>query len=103
MSNDLSSDRHNVVSKGYKYFMVFLCMLTQAIPYGIAQLIQPLFVHPLVNTFHFTLASYTLIFTFGAVVGSLVSPMVGKALQKVNFKTLYLIGICLSSICNFCN
>lgn len=97
MSNDLSSDRHKVVSKGYKYFMVFLCMLTQAIPYGIAQLIQPLFVHPLVNTFHFTLASYTLIFTFGAVVGSLVSPMVGKALQKVNFKTLYLIGICLSA------
>lgn len=97
MSNDLSSDRHNVVSKGYKYFMVFLCMLTQAIPYGIAQLIQPLFVHPLVNTFQFTLASYTLIFTFGAVVGSLVSPMVGKALQKVNFKILYLIGICLSA------
>ncbi len=46
MSNDLPSDRHKVVSKGYKYFMVFLCMLTQAIPYGIAQLIQPLFVHP---------------------------------------------------------
>ena len=39
-------------------------MLTQAIPYGIAQLIQPLFVHPLVNTFQFTLASYTLIFYF---------------------------------------
>ena len=97
MSNDLPSDGHKVVSKGYKYFMVFLCMLTQAIPYGIAQLIQPLFVHPLVNTFHFTLASYTLIFTFGAVVGSLVSPMVGKALQKVNFKILYLIGICLSA------
>lgn len=97
MSNDLSSYGHKVVSKGYKYFMVFLCMLTQAIPYGIAQLIQPLFVHPLVNTFHFTLASYTLIFTFGAVVGSLVSPMVGKASQKVNFKILYLIGICLSA------
>ena len=97
MSNDLSSDRHKVVSKSYKYFMVFLCMLTQAIPYGIAQLIQPLFVHPLVNTFQFTLASYTLIFTFGAVVEFLVSPMVGKALQKVNFKILYLIGICLSA------
>ena len=97
MSNDLPSDKQKVVSKGYKYFMVFLCMLTQAIPYGIAQLIQPLFIHPLVNTFHFTLASYTLIFTFGAVVGSLVSPLVGKALQKVNFKILYLIGIGLSA------
>ncbi len=49
-----------VVSKKYKYFMVFLCMLTQAIPYEVAQTIQPLFVHPIVNTFHFTLASYTL-------------------------------------------
>ena len=77
--------------------MVFLCMLTQAIPYGIAQLIQPLFVHPIVNTFHFTLASYTLIFTFGAVVGSIVSPFVGKALQKVNFRILYIIGIVLSA------
>ena len=97
MSNDLSSDRHKVVSKSYKYFMVFLCMLTQAIPYGIAQLIQPLFVHPLVNTFQFTLASYTLLFTLGAAGDFLVSPMVGKALQKVNFKILYLIGICLSA------
>ena len=41
----MGKDGDKVVSKGYKYFMVFLCMLTQAIPYGIAQLIQPLFVH----------------------------------------------------------
>lgn len=69
MSTDAAT-KDKVVSKGYKYFMVFLCMLTQAIPYGIAQNIQPLFIHPLVNTFHFTLASYTLIFTFGAVFAS---------------------------------
>ena len=56
MSTDVAT-KDKVVSKGYKYFMVFLCMLTQAIPYGIAQNIQPLFIHPLVNTFHFTLAS----------------------------------------------
>lgn len=96
MADDTLTNR-KVVSNGYKYFMVFLCMLTQAIPYGVAQLIQPLFVHPLVNTFHFTLASYTLIFTFGAVIGSIISPIVGKALQKVNFKLLYFIGIILSA------
>lgn len=95
--NDKLAINKKPVSESYKYFMVFLCMLTQAIPYGIAQLIQPLFVHPLVNTFHFTLASYTLIFTFGAIVGSLVSPLVGKALPKVNFKIMYLIGIALSA------
>lgn len=64
-----------VVSKGYKYFMVFLAMFTQAIPYGIAQNIQP---HPLVNTFHFTLASYTLLFTFGALAASITSLFIGK-------------------------
>ena len=73
-------------------------MLTQAIPYGIAQNIQPLFVHPLVNTFHFTLASYTLIFTFGAVAASIASPFIGKGLEKINFRVMYLIGIGLSAI-----
>lgn len=93
----MQNNKVKVVDNGYKYFMVFLCMLTQAIPYGVAQLIQPLFVHPIINTFHFTLASYTLIFTFGAVVGAIVSPIVGKALEKVDFKLLYLIGIALSA------
>lgn len=85
-------------SKAYKYFMIFLCMLTQAIPYGIAQNIQPLFIHPLVNTFHFTLASYTLIFTFGAVAAAVTSPFIGKGLGKFNFRIMYFIGIVLSAV-----
>ena len=86
------------VSKAYKYFMVFLCMFTQAIPFGITQNIQPLFIHPLINTFHFTLASYTLLFTFGAVTSSIFSPIVGKFMGKVNFKVMYMAGIIISSI-----
>ena len=93
-SNSSTAVNQKTVSKGYKYFMVFLCMLTQAIPYGIAQNIQPLFVHPLVNTFHFTLASYTLIFTFGAIA----SPFIGKGLEKINFRLMYLIGIGCSAV-----
>ncbi|GAA2864644.1 conjugated bile salt MFS transporter [Lactobacillus intestinalis] len=93
-----SASNEKTVSKAYKYFMVFLCMLTQAIPYGIAQNIQPLFVHPLVNTFHFTLASYTLIFTFGAIAASVASPFIGKGLEKINFRVMYLIGIGLSAV-----
>lgn len=48
--NDQLASNKKPVSESYKYFMVFLCMLTQAVPYEIAQLIQPLFGHPLVNT-----------------------------------------------------
>lgn len=99
MSNaSIQTSNQKTVSNGYKYFMVFLCMLTQAIPYGIAQNIQPLFIHPLVNTFHFTLASYTLIFTFGALAASIASPFIGKTLEKINFRIMYLIGIGLSSL-----
>ncbi|MGX5378243.1 conjugated bile salt MFS transporter [Ligilactobacillus sp. LYQ135] len=95
---DTTANDKTVVSNSYKYFMVFLCMFTQAIPYGIAQNIQPLFVHPLVNTFHFSLASYTLIFTFGAVAAAVTSPFIGKGLAKYNFKLMYFIGIVLSAI-----
>lgn len=99
MINDAKQQPHPVtVSQKYKYFMVFLCMLTQAIPYEVAQTIQPLFVHPIVNTFHFTLASYTLIFTFGAVAASFTSPFIGKGLERFNFKLMYIIGIILSAV-----
>ena len=97
-SSSTANHPTRTVSNAYKYFMVFLCMLTQAIPYGIAQNIQPLFIHPLVNTFHFTLASYTLIFTFGAVAASITSPFIGKGLQKFNFRLMYIIGIALSAL-----
>ena len=60
-----------------KYFMVFICMLVQAIPYAIAQNIQPLFVPYVVEKFNFSLASFSLIFTFGALASALFSPFLG--------------------------
>ena len=92
------TNKSKKVSKSYKYFIIFLCMFTQAIPFGIAQNIQPLFIHPLINTFHFTLASYTLLFTLGAVTSSICSPIVGNFMGKINFKLMYIIGIIISSI-----
>lgn len=47
---------------------------------------------------HFSLASYTLIFTFGAVAVSVASPFIGKGLAKVNFKVMYMVGIIISSL-----
>ena len=42
------------VSKGSKYLIIFACMLLQAIPYGIAQNIPPLFIHYLEKEYHFS-------------------------------------------------
>ena len=81
---------------GRRLMIILICMASQAIPFTIAQSIQPLFVPYVVKTFDFSLASYSLIFTFGAVSSAIISPMVGKILPKINFRVIYLTGIILN-------
>lgn len=81
-----------------KYFMVFVCMFLQAVPFGIAQNIQPLFIPYVIEKFNFSLASFSLIFTFGAIAAAVFSPFFGKLFGKVNIKLLFIIGTTLSSL-----
>ena len=81
-----------------KYFMVFICMLVQAIPYAIAQNIQPLFVPYVVEKFNFSLASFSLIFTFGALASALFSPFLGKLFDKIHIKLIFIAGTVISSV-----
>lgn len=81
-----------------KYFMIFICMLIQAIPFGVAQNIQPLFIPYVINKFQFSLASFSLIFTFGAIASAAFSPFLGKLFGKVNIKVLFIAGTLLSSL-----
>ena len=92
-SNTESSNR----SMKKAYFIVFTCMLLQAIPFGVAQNIQPLFIPYVTSKFGFSLASFSLIFTFGAIASAICSPFLGKLYGKVNVKILLFIGILLSS------
>lgn len=81
-----------------QYFMIFVCMLMQAIPFGVAQNIQPLFIPYVVKEFNFSLAAFSLIFTFGALASSICSPFLGKLFGKVNIKILFIAGTVLSSL-----
>lgn len=81
-----------------KYLIVFVCMLMQAIPFGVAQNIQPLFIPYVIHDFGFTLAGFSLIFTFGAVASAIFSPFMGKLFGKVNIKILFIVGTALSSL-----
>lgn len=81
-----------------RYFIVIVCMLIQAIPFCISQNIQPLFIPYVINAFNFSLASFSLIFTFGAIAAAICSPFLGKLYGKVNLKILFLTGIILSSL-----
>ena len=88
----------NNSSSKKKYIMVFVCMFMQAIPFGVAQNIQPLFIPYVIKDFGFSLAAFSLIFTFGAMASAAFSPFLGKLFGKVNIKVLFIIGTVLSSV-----
>nr|WP_307988952.1 conjugated bile salt MFS transporter [uncultured Niameybacter sp.] len=81
-----------------KFFMIFVCMFMQAIPFGVAQNIQPLFIPYVIEKFNFSLAAFSLIFTFGAIASAAFSPFLGKLFGKVNIKILFILGTTLSSL-----
>ncbi|MGL5616930.1 MAG: conjugated bile salt MFS transporter [Sarcina sp.] len=81
-----------------KIFIIFVCMMLQAIPFGIAQNIQPLFVPYVIKGFGFSLAAFSLIFTIGAIASSVTSPFIGKIFGKMNIKIIFLAGTILSGV-----
>ncbi|MGL5694532.1 MAG: MFS transporter, partial [Peptostreptococcaceae bacterium] len=89
---------NNQVSNKKKYFMVFVCMFMQAIPFGVAQNIQPLFIPYVVKDFGFSLAGFSLIFTFGAIASAACSPFLGRLFEKINIKILFIVGATVSSL-----
>ena len=98
MNSQAIINNTNEVSNKKKYFMVFVCMFMQAIPFGIAQNIQPLFIPYVINDFGFSLAGFSLIFTFGAMASAICSPFLGKLFGKINIKVLFLVGATLSGL-----
>ena len=97
MSSQALINNKNISNKK-KFFMVFICMFMQAIPFGIAQNIQPLFIPYVIKQFGFSLAGFSLIFTFGAIASAAFSPFLGKLFGKVNIKILFLVGSTLSAV-----
>ena len=74
MGNQTLSTNNKIDNKK-KYFIVFICMFLQTVPYSIAQNIQPLFVPYVIKQFGFSLAGFSLIFTCGAIASAIFSPV----------------------------
>ena len=83
--------------------IVFGCMLLQAIPYGLAQNVPPLFIHYLHTDFSFSLANVGLIFTVGAVASSLVSPFGGAFYSKFSTRMVMFCAMLVSCVGLFMN
>ncbi len=97
MGNQTLSTNNKIDNKK-KYFIVFICMFLQTVPYSIAQNIQPLFVPYVIKQFGFSLAGFSLIFTCGAIASAIFSPVLGNVFEKVNIKLLFLLGATLSAV-----
>ncbi len=92
--NTLNQNKSKKFATGW--LIVVACMLIQAIPFGVAANIQPQFVSYVVEEKGFTLAGFSLIFTLGTVVSAIASPFIGMMFNKINTKTMYLLGTILS-------
>ena len=79
-------------------FIIFVCMFLQAVPFGIAQNVQPLFIPYVLEKFHFSLASFSLIFTVGVLAAALFAPFFSKLFDRIPIKLIFIIGSTLSSL-----
>lgn len=81
----------------YGWIIVGVCMVIQAIPYGIAMNVQPQFINFVISGEGFTLTQFSLLFTIGTIVSAVASPYIGKILSnpKTNIKLVYVIGAVL--------
>lgn len=79
-----------------QFMIVFGCMLLQAIPFGLAQNVPPLFMSYLREDFGFTLSNVSLIFTIGMIVSSILSPVGGKLYSKLSIRKVMIIGMIIS-------
>lgn len=81
------------IQKGW--IMVIVCMLIQAVPFGIASNIQPLFIHPVTSEYGFSLTGFSLLFTIGTIVAAIAAPIIGTLFSKINLRIIYTVGAIL--------
>lgn len=84
----------------YGWIIVAACFLMQAIPFGVAQNIQPQFIGYVIAGEGFTLTQFSLLFTIGTIVASVASPFVGRLFDrpKLNLRLFYALGAVLTSV-----
>ena len=82
----------------YGWVILIVCMIMQAVPFGIAKNTLPQFISFVCEGEGFSLASFGTVFTVGVVISALVSPFIGKMFDNpsVNKKLLFTVGAALS-------
>ena len=82
----------------YGWVIVAVCLLVQAIPFGVGSNLPPTFINYVVKAEGFSYASFSLMFTIGTIISAVCSPFIGKLFTKVNVKVLYIIASILVGV-----
>lgn len=85
------------------YLIIIGCMFLQAVPFGLSQNIQPLFINYLHKNYHFTLQNIGLILTFGSIAASFIAPFAGKLYNRYSTRLVMFIAFMVSVIGMFVN
>lgn len=82
----------------YGWIVVAACFVMQAIPFGVAQNIQPQFIGYVVAGEGFSLTQFSLLFTIGTIIASIASPFIGQLFDKpkMSYRLLYTLGAVLA-------
>lgn len=94
MSNEKKSEK----TLGYAWVILIVCMIMQAVPFGIAKNTLPQFISFVCEGEGFSLASFGTVFTAGVVISALSSPFIGRMFDNpaVNKKLLFTVGAAFS-------
>lgn len=93
-------ERGEIMSKKIKqgWYILAGCMIIQAIPFGIANNIQPQFISYVVEGESLSISSFSLIFTIGTLISAVAVPFIGGIYAKINIKAVFLAGAFLSGV-----
>ena len=82
----------------YGWVIIAVCLLVQAVPFGVGSNLPPTFINYVVKAEGFSFASFSLMFTIGTIISAVCSPFIGKLFTKVNVKVLYIVASILVGV-----
>lgn len=85
-----------------KWVVLAACFLIMAVAFSIVNNITTLFLDPVTKDLGVSNSAFSLIFTIGALITSLMSPIVGQLVTKINIKIIMSVGALLAGVGFFC-
>ncbi|CED94987.1 MFS transporter [Romboutsia ilealis] len=85
------------VKRNKRYFIVFICVLIQAIPYCIAQNLQSQMQTPVSQSGVVSEIGFTLLY-FSGTLPALFNPAIAKVYDKLKIKYIYVLGLTIAGL-----